>query len=176
MKEFKELISKVVERIFLIIWSPWGEKNRSEVDISLGVVLENDPNVLLIIGVDKDELWSPKISIEPLPIEFYSWEDFYPRIKMWMNSEDENLIIGKELYEVTESKIFTDICGNEIEGIEFINVEGNPEPFGVKILFKDDYIISLPNTDGNTIETKSFNKNNSIENFKRIGNLNYCRL
>lgn len=93
-----------------------------------------------------------------------------------MNAEDENLIIGKEYYDVTKSELFDNIIGNEIEGIEFLKVEGNPEPFGLKILFKDDYIVSIPNSDGNTVETKTFNKNNSIENFKHLGKIIYSKV
>lgn len=176
MAEFRKLIGKIVDRLFLVVWSPWGEKNLSNIDISFGFIFKNDPDNLCIISVDKDELWSPKISFESLQMEYYSWEDFLPRIQMWMNSDDESLIIGREFYEVTKSELFKDIMGNEIEGIEFINIEGNPEPFGVKILFKNDYIISIPNSDGNTVETKVFNKNNSIENFRHLGKVNYSRL
>jgi len=176
MTEFKELIRKIVDKLYLVVWSPWGEENVSEIDISFGFVFKNEPNKLCIVSVDKDELWSPHISFESLPENKYSWEDFHPRIKMWMNAEDQNLMIGKEYYEVTNSELLNNIIGNEIEGIEFLKIEGNPEPFGVKILFNDDYIISMPNSDGNTVETKAFNKTDSIENFKQIGNVIYSRL
>lgn len=176
MAEFKELVRKIVDKFFLVVWSPWGEEKESDIDISFGFVFKNEPNKLFIVSVDKDELWSPYILFEALPENKYSWEDFYPRIKMWMNAEDENLIIGKEYYDVTKSKLFDNIIGNEIEGIELLNLEGNPEPFGVKILFKDDYIISIPNSDGNTVETKAFNKTNSIENFKQLGNVIYSKV
>lgn len=171
MTEFKGLITKIVDKLFLVVWSPWGEESEAEIDISFGFVFKNEPSKLCVVSVDKDELWSSHISLEPLPEDNYSWEDFYNRIKMWMNAEDENLIMGKEYYDVTKSDLFKNITGNEIEGIELLNLEGNPEPFGVKILFKDDYIISMPNSDGNTVETKTFNKTNSIENFKKLGNV-----
>lgn len=176
MTELKELIRKIVDKLFLVVWSPWGEEKESDIDISFGFVFKSEPNKLCIISVNKDELWSPHISIEPLPENKYSWEDFHPRIKMWMNAEDENLTIGKEYYEVTSSELFKSIIGNEIEGIEFLNLEGNPEPFGVKILFKEDYIISMPNSDGNTVETKAFNKTNTIENFKHLGNVIFSKV
>lgn len=175
MTEFKELIRKVVDKLFLVVWSPWGEKKESDIDISFGFVFKSEPNKLFIISVDKDELWSPHISIESLPENIYSWDDFYPRTKMWMQAENKNLTIGKEYYEVTKSELFNSIIGNEIVGIEFLNLEDNPEPFGVKMLFKNDYIISLPNTGGNTVETKAFNKNNIIENFKKLGNIIYLK-
>jgi hypothetical protein len=176
MTEFKGLIRKIVDKLFLVIWSPWGEENESDIDISFGFVFKNEPNELCLISVDKDELWSPNISFESLPENKYSWEDFYPRIKMWMNAEDENLIIGKEYYDVTKCVLFKKIVDSEIEGIELLRLEDNLEPFGLRILFKDDYIISMPNTDGNTVETKDFNKNDSIENFKQLGNVIYLKV
>jgi hypothetical protein len=176
MSEFKELNRKIVDKLFLIVWSPWGEEKESDLDISFGFVFKNEPNKLCIVSVDKNELWSPQLSIESLPEYKYSWEDFQPRIKMWMNAKDENLIIGKEYYDVTKSDLFNNIIGNEIKMIELIYIKGNPEPFGVKILFKDDYIISTPNTDGNTVETKGFNKTNILENFKNLGNIIYSKI
>ncbi len=176
MTEFKKLIKKKVSRLFLVIWAPWGEEKESDIDISFGFVFKDESDKLCVISVNKDDLWSPYISYEPLPISNYTWEDFYPRIKMWMKAKDDNLIIDKEYYEVTKSDRFKSITGAEIEGIEFISIEGNTEPLGVKIFFKDDCIISIPNSDGNTVETKAFNKNNSIENFKHLGNIIYSRV
>lgn len=176
MTEFKDLIKKKVDKLFLVVWPPWGEERESDIDISFGFVFESDPNTLCIISVDKNELWLPHISFEALPENKYSWKDFYHRIKMWMKADDDNLIIDKEYYDVTKSELLNNIVGNEIEGVEFINVEGNPEPFGVKLIFKDDYILSMPNSDGNTAETKIFNKNNSIENFKHLGNIIYSEV
>lgn len=175
MIEFNEFIKKIVDKLFLIVWSPWGEEKEADIDISFGIVFKEDQNKLHIISVDKDELWTPYIMDEHLPENKYYWEDFYPRIKKWLNAEDENLSIGKEYYDVTKSELFSNIIGNEVEGVEFLKLEGIPEPFGVKILFKNDYIISLPNSDGNTVETKSFNRNNFIENFKYLGNVIYSK-
>lgn len=176
MTEFKKLIRKIVDKLFLVIWSPWGEERESDIDISFGFVFKDEPNKICIVSVDKDELWSPHISFETLPENKYSWEDFYYRIRMWMNAEDESLIIGKEYYDVTKSELFDNITGNEIEGIELLYLEGNPEPFGVKILFKDDYIVSMPNSDGNSVETSLFNQNGNIEVFKKIGKVKYTTI
>jgi hypothetical protein len=176
MIEFQTLIRKKVVRLFLVIWAPWGEEKESDIDISFGFVFKDEPSKLCVISVDKDELWSPYISYESLPQSKYTWEDFYPRIKMWMKAKDDNLIIDKEYYEVTKCNVFKTIIDAEIIGIEYITLEGNTEPFGVRILFKDDYIISIPNADGNTVETKVFNKNDSIENFKHLGNVIYSKV
>jgi hypothetical protein len=176
MTEFKELTRKIVDKLFLVVWSPWGEKNESDIDISFGFVFNNRPNELCVISVDKDELWSPHMSFESLPADKYSWEDFHHRIKKWMNAEDECLIIGKEYYDVSDCDLFNKIVGSEIEKLEWLYLEDNTAPFGLKILFKDDYIISVPNVDGNTVETKYFNKNNAIENFKRLGNIIHLKV
>ncbi len=176
MIEFKQLINKKVSRLFLVIWTPWGEENESDIDISFGFVFKDEPNKLCIISVDKDELWSPYIFDESLPQYIYTWDEFYPRIKTWMKAEDDSLIIGREYYDVTKSEKFKAIINAKIEEIDVLNIEGNPEPFGLRILFKDDYIISIPNSDGNTVETKAFNKNDCISNFKQLGNIIYSKV
>lgn len=176
MTEFKELLKKKADKLFLVVWPPLGEEKESNIDVSFGFVFESEPNRLCIISVDKDELWLPHISFENIPKNNYSWEDFYDRMNMWMKVDDSKLVIDKEYYDVSKSKLLKNIIGNEIERIEFINVEGNTEPFGVKIIFNDDYIISTPNSDGNTVETKSFNKNDSINNFKQLGDIIYSKV
>lgn len=176
MKGFKNIKGKVVERLFLIIWPPWGEKQQSDLDISFGFVFREESNYLYIISIDKDELWSPFIYIETIPVNRYSWLDFYPRINMWMNAKNENMIIDKEYYEVTKSDLFNNILFNKIEDIELLKVTNIPEPFGVKLIFKDDYIISIPNWDGNTVESKHFNKNHTIEIFRDLGDIVYIKI
>jgi hypothetical protein len=176
MKEFKELLKKNIVRLFLVVWTPFGEEKESDIDVSFGFVFRDEPNRLCVISVDKDELWLPYISYESLPLNKFTWDDFYDRMKLWMKAEDDNLIIGKEYYDVTNCDLFKKIVGSEIEELELLCLEDNTEPFGLKILFKDDYIISMPNADGNTVETKYFNKNDSIENFKQLGNVIYSKI
>ena len=176
MKEFARLLRKKVDRLFLVVWPPWGEENEFDIDISFGFVFKNEPIELCVISVDKDELWLPHTYYQPLPKSDYTWEDFYPRIKMWMKAEDNNCTIDKEYYDVTTCELFERIIGYEISGIEFISVEGNPQPFGVRILFEDDYIISIPNSDGNTVETKAFNKNDGLEKFKHLGKIVFSKV
>ena len=177
MTEFKELLGKSISRLFLVVWPPWGEEKISETDISFGFVLKNEPNRLCVISVDKDELWLPYVTYQSLPQTKYTWDDFCARMTMWMHAEeDTDLIMGFEYYDVTKCKLFKNILNSEIIGVELIRIKDIPEPFGVKILFKDDYIISVPNTDGNTVETKAFNKHDSVEGFKYLGNVIYSEV
>lgn len=175
--EFRELLRKTVSRLFFVVWPPWGEEKESDIDISFGFVFNNEPSKLYVISVDKDELWVPHIFQQPLPDNEYAWGDFYDRMKLWMEAgENTDLVMETEYYNVSQSGLFEKIVESEIIGIELIEIEDYDEPFGVKLLFKDDYILSIPNSDGNTVETKFFNKNNSIGNFKRLGNVNYSKV
>lgn len=171
MIKFRELLRKKVNRLFLVIWPPWGEEKESDIDISFGFVFNNEPNRLYVISIDKDELWSPHVFYQSLPQNAYSWEDFYTRLKMWMTADNDDCIIDTEYYDVTQCVLFEKIVSAEIVGIELISIEGNPEPFGVKILFENDYILSTPISDGNTVETSQFNRNNNIAAFENIGKI-----
>ncbi len=176
MKHYNELVRKKVNRLFLIVWPPWGEEKEANIDISFGFVFINEPNRLCVISVNKDELWSPYVFYQSLPQNEYSWEDFYPRMRKWMKAEDDDFIIDKEYYDVSKCALFEKIIDAEIIGIELLCIDGNPEPFGIKILFENDYIISMPNSDGNTVETKTFNKTDNVNNFKHLGNVIYSKL
>ena len=176
MKEFKELLRKKVDRLFLVVWPPWGEEKESDIDISFGFVFKDELDRLCIISIDKNELWSPHVFYQVVPQNEYSWEDFYTRMKMWMKAEDDDCIIDTEFYDVTTCMLFEKIIGSEIIEIELISIEGNSEPFGVKILFENEYIISTPISDGNTVETSQFNQNNNINVFKKIGKVLYKKI
>jgi hypothetical protein len=175
MTDFRGLIRKKVDRLFFVVWPPWGEEKESDIDISFGFVFNDDPDGLCIISIDKDELWSPYVFYQNLPNNAYSWEDFYPRMKTWMKaqSDDEDNVIDTEYYDVTECVLFEKIVGSEIIGIEFLSIEDSSDAFGVKLLFEKDYIISTPISDGNTVETSQFNQNNNIGIFQNIGKVIY---
>ncbi len=172
--EYKDLLKKNVRKLFLVVWVPWGEEKESDIDVSFGFVFEDTPDKLCVISIDKDELWSPHIVFESLPQTEYTWEDFYPRMKLWMEAEeDTELIFGFEYYDVTQCGLFEKIVNSEIISIEIITIEGIPEPFGIKILFKNDYIISIPISDGNTVETSQFNRNGYIEANKKLSKIEF---
>jgi len=175
MTEFKELVGKIVDRLLFVVWPPWGEEEANLIDISFGLVLSDVPNKLCVISVDKDELWMPYVTYQSIPEVKYSWEDYYPRMKMWMAASDASLLIDTEYYDVTSGDLFKGIVQNRIEEIELLFIEGISEPFGVKLLFKNDYIVSIPNSDGNTVETKFFNRHNSIDYFKYLGNVIFSK-
>jgi hypothetical protein len=171
----KNLLYKTVERVFVIAYPPFGEETLAEIDIRLGLVFKENPEVLLTVSTDLNDVWSPVLKAEQIPaVQFNSYQ-FEKRISKWMKQEiDDELIL--EYYEFTNSNDFNDIVGSKIEKIELIMIQGNPEPFGLKVSFKNDFIISLPNSNGNTIETKHFNKNEGLNNFDYLGNVIYSEI
>jgi len=176
MIEFEKLQGKKVEKLYLILWPPFGEQKISDIDVSFGFIFQNSNNELCVISVAKDELWFPHILYQSLPQNEYDGADYDQRIKMWMKAEDDNSIIDKEYYDVTKCEMFEDIISSEIIDIELLFIEHNVLPFGIKLIFNNDYIISMPNSDGNTVETKVFNKNNGIKTFKHLGNVIISKL
>lgn len=175
VEKIKEIRNVIISRLFLLVFPPLGEEAISDIDIRLGLVLKMNPEVLFTIGTDMNDIWSPKINVESIPLLPFNEFDFEERVGLWMKQElnDE---IALEYYDVTNSDDFKEIVGKKIEDVEFIMIEGNPDPFGIKILFENDFIISFPNSDGNTIETKKFNKGGSIKNFNHLGKVIYRRV
>lgn len=172
--EFSGLLQKKIDKLFLKVWTPWRETEKSSIDIAFGFVFKGEPTELYVISVAKEEFWTPHIYHQSLPKKnTYLWDDFYLKIEMWMNSKDENCIITNEYFDVTNSELFKKIVDSEIINIELIRIKDDDEPFGIKIIFKDDYIISTPIADGNTVKTSQFNQNNNVEVFKALGTVEY---
>jgi hypothetical protein len=175
IKKLRKINNSIISRLFLILFPPIGEVTISEVDIRLGLVLEAIPNTLFTIGTDLSDIWSAQISEEHIPKLQFCDKDFDHRIKLWMNQE-VNEEVSLEYYDFSNSDNFKDIIGKKIEEIELISIEGVSEPFGIKISLKNDFILSFPNSDGNTIETKVFNKHEGITRFNYLGKVVYLKL
>ena len=174
MEKFRELLNQKVYKLFLIVWPPLGEVNESDIDMSFGIVFLNRPNRLCIISTNKEDMWTPYIRFEDLPNKIYCWSDFLYRKKNWMKYEENDNIIDEieaEYYDLTECNLFKNIITSRINAIELIRIENISEPFGVKILFTNDYILTTPISDGNTAETSKFNNNNNIAIFEKLGKL-----
>jgi hypothetical protein len=170
MCKFKKILNKKVNRLFLIVWPPFGEKEALDIDISIGIVFQDNLNKVCVISTDNDDRWTPTIQFKDIPNTIISWTSFKERIKSWMNSEE----VGDfdfEYYEITNVNLFGSIVNKKILNLEYLKIHNIEQPFGIKLIFENDYILSTPTSDGNTIETNRFNKNNNILNFKKIGNL-----
>lgn len=175
MIDVKKMDNAIIHRLFLILLPPLGEETNSEIDISLGLVLKNNPDVLITIGTDMNDIWSPIINEEPIPLFSFNEFDFIKRVGLWMKQE-LNDAIALEYYDFTNSENFKEIVGKKIEEIELLMIEGNPDPFGIRFVFENDFIISFPNSDGNTIVTKKFNDNINLKNFNHLGKVCFKRV
>jgi hypothetical protein len=165
------MIGQKVSLIYLIVCPPFGEENMSDIDISIGFVFDSNNEEMIVISTSKDDNWSPTIFKKILPLDVYPFEVFEGRMNNWMNKQLKN-IIDLEYYNVTTSKFFINIINEKIKSIELIKIEQN-EPFGVKIVFEKDFIMSTSIADGNTIETKKFNNYDNIRHFKKLGEINF---
>ncbi len=169
------LKNKTIERLFLIVFPPYGEESFSQIDIRIGLVLSESSDKLIIVGADLNNLWSPKISIEKLPKIYFEGNQFDSRIHKWMKTE-LNEDFALEYYEVTKLDYFKNIVKNQIKEIYYISIDNSNDPFGLKFVFDEDNILSFPNSDGNSIETKYFNCQNKILNYNSIGDIVYTKL
>lgn len=172
MIKLEFLLNQKIEKLFLIIWPPIGEIALIDVDISIGFIFENSPDKLCVLSIDKNDMWSPSLHIEDIPKVVFSGNTLNFKIENWMKSiYIDNL--DMEYFEVTSDLKFHKIVSNKVKSIELIKVSNIDEPFGLKMLFEDDYILCTPISDGGTIETKFFNKNDNLKNFEKLGKINF---
>ncbi|WP_442265004.1 hypothetical protein ACSIGC_11710 [Tenacibaculum sp. ZS6-P6] len=170
MEIFKDFKNQKVERLYLVVWPPLGEEKELDIDISCGLVFSKYPDRLNVITTDKEDMWTPHLQTQKIPLKIYPWSSFRLRMDAWMNLECED-VLETEYYEVTNVSEFYNIVDSRIESLELIGLKNNSEPFGIKVKFKNDYILSTPISDGNTIETSLFNKNNNLSNFESLGSI-----
>jgi hypothetical protein len=167
MEVFKQLMGKEIEKLFLVVWPPLCEERDLDIDISFGVVTRQEPQHLQVITTGMEDMWSPLIRSEKIPNSPFSWNEWSPRMKAWMSGQEGDIDI--EYYDVTNSESFKDIIGATIRAVELISLKENQSPFGVKIIFDNDFIISSPIADGNTVETSRFHRNDNLSIFEKLG-------
>ena len=172
MKEvLLNIIGKKVVRLLLIVWPPYGEDEVSQIDISAGYVFDDAQEELFVISTDKNDLTTPMIEIRSIPNKCFDWSEFKHRMKDWMNCV-EGMEMDTEFYEVYDENLFSNIVNQEVMKVELLEITEN-NPIGVKVFFEDDYVLSTPITDGNTIETSLFNKLNNINKLASLGEITY---
>jgi hypothetical protein len=168
MEVFNTILNQEVKRLFLVVWPPLGEEKLSDIDISIGFVFVNEPCKLCVISTNKDDMWTPCIRYEKIPKIILPWSTFNSRMLNWMKTEEQS-DFNTEYYEVSDVDIFKNIVAHKVKSIEFVGIQNVINPFGIKVNFENDYIFSSPISDGNTIETSHFHRNENILNFDKIG-------
>jgi len=174
IERFKTLVGAKIRRVFVIVWPPLHEEKMLDVDMSVGFDLEEKDGSIVQIAIDKDDNWTPLISsVEVLKV--FEWEFFKSRLEGWMSGELDGLM-RHEYYEASRETLFNNITSSEVLDIEFLTLKGKFNPFGVKLIFADDYIILSSTSDGSTFETSRFNQLGNIENFQKMGGIEYVKL
>ncbi len=173
MNEFNCLLQQRIERVFLIMWPPHFEESWEDIDISLGLVLSQSADRLHVVTTG-DDAWTPCLREEALPRRIFPEHEFERRARSWMAGDEG--VWDYEYYDFSESEFFTDMTSHPVRSIELLSVGGDKEYFAVKLIFDSDYILSLPNVDGNTIETSRFNQNNTLEVFEKLGMITVSRV
>lgn len=167
LPEIQELIGQTVKSLYVVVWNPNYCEPIDVIDITFGFILNEKPTDFLVLTRDINDIWTPELKSVPFPTIVRNWSEF----DAMMSRGDEDYYIDYEYFDVSDLKEFSNIVNSEIKEIHKIGVRGIKEPLGVKIIFENDYIISLPSSDGNTIETKIFNENNHIRRFQYLGKI-----
>ncbi|WP_207513819.1 hypothetical protein [Longitalea luteola] len=162
-KAIREIIGKTIVRVYLVVWPPFGEDRFSQVDLSFGFKFDLEENGITVISTSLQDIWTPTIRIE-YPSSVFESKLFYNRMPKWMKSEME-AGFSYEFYDVTDWEVFDKILNHKINKLEWICVGDIKEPLGVRLCFDDDFVLSFPNADGNTVQTSRFNLSGNLRAF-----------
>lgn len=163
------LIGQKIDRVIVKMWPPFFDDSLKSVDISAILYFEN--NSIIHFTTDEDNFSLSKITVEKIDSS-WEWETFSERLNKWFSGELSE-IIGYEYYDFTDHPDFQNIVNNKVTNIQLLYINNDPKPFGIKLIFDKDYLLSTSNVDGNTIETKNFNTNNIIEPFFTLGEVKF---
>ena len=72
INNLSNIIGMKVKKLFLVVWPPYGEKDKSQIDISVGCVFENDQDRLFIISTDVNDLTIPLIKYQSIPKNYFA--------------------------------------------------------------------------------------------------------
>lgn len=172
--DFTPLVGRTVKRLLVVIWPPFREADMLDVDMSIALEFDVVEDVLFHIEIDKSDGWTPVISKAEFG-DFRQWRDFRQRIKDWMSGEIHDPL-QLEVFDVTHDITFKYIVSREIIDIECVTIQNEFNPFAIKLIFPDDYIILSPISDGTTIETAIFNKTGNLKIHESLGDLEFISI
>ncbi|MES2822760.1 MAG: hypothetical protein V4732_04090 [Pseudomonadota bacterium] len=167
--KISKLLGLKVSQLIFVVWPPFGEENKNDIDISVAFKFFDGGAKYISFYTDRDDNWTlvqQEIDIK----KSISGSLFEKRINDWMEQNIDD-VIDFEYFDLMDNSVFNEIVGRVIIGIEILSMKGDIKPFGVKFLFENDFLILLPNTDGSTVETKSFNCRNNISRFVSLGEI-----
>jgi len=175
---FANFNGKKIEKLYLIMWPPFGEDKLLDIDLTFGFKFEKEDVFITSICIDKIDLWTPIVKWVT-PEYIYEGTLFYKRLEMWMLMEsltDENF--SYEIYDVSSMSCFSNIVLEPILEVQLMSLETEKEstPFGIKFYFEKDYIMFFPNSTGTTIETIGFNQNENLSFFQAMGRIRLINL
>lgn len=167
--EFNQLIGKKINRILIVVWPPTGKTAMADVDISIALELSDLHDRLFRIHINGDDCWTPIISEISSDCEF-DWCGFRQRLADWMSGQIDDPLCH-EVYDVTRENMFRHISFNEILAIECVTLKSGFNPFAVRFIFRHDYLVVSPISDGSTVETSLFNQQGNLSVFESMGEL-----
>ncbi|MFC4159350.1 hypothetical protein [Chitinimonas lacunae] len=173
LENMKFLNGRVVEGIFLRIFPPYGEGDFSSADISVGLRLLGEKEMLLIF-VSSEDNWAIKAAFVCVP-KFKAWLEFERDLPAILNGEKE-VEYAYVFYDVSGQEVFSEIVGKKIVSVEALTIDEDWEPFGLKLNFERDYILVYPNTDGSAFETKLYKHGRGLGEFEVMGGIQYKKL
>jgi hypothetical protein len=177
MKDVRDIsgfIGMVVDRLFLIMWPPLGEENTAQVDLSFGFSFANSNGYIYVLTTSKEDVWTP-VLIRQRADKIFNATEFWSRVEGWMK-EDINEEFEYEFYDVSSWEMFQGIVKGEIKDIKMMRINGDTAPFGLKVEFEGDYILTFPNSYSNTVKTSQFDVGADLRHFYTLGEVEYISI
>lgn len=174
LKLIKQLVGRRLSSIYLYIWPPYLEDNMLSVDMAVGMGFEGYEGAIYKVAINKEDCWTPVVQKTSLP-DSLDGSFVYQRIKSWMTGEVSE-IKGEEIFDMSADTAFQSLIGSSLASVELITLSGGFEPFGIKLIFDNDYIQVTPISDGGTVETSTFNCLNNLLNFEEMGKYKLIRI
>ncbi len=171
LPEIKKLIGQTIKSLYVVIHNPNYQEPTNVADIAFGFILHQKPNQFFVLTTSLEDIWTPLLKTVPFPELIHNWGEFDAIMSRGKDDDEEDYLIDYEYFDVSDVKEFSDIVNSEILEIFKIGIIDTEEPFGVRIIFKNDHIMSFPSSDGNMIETKTFNVNNNLRHFEYLGEI-----
>ena len=161
------LIGKSATKMYLKVWPPYGENRQSDIDTAACFSFVGESNEVVGFTTDQSDLTTLCVFKAELPRVYFNWPFYKTRMQKWMQCDLEE-DIDTEFYAAHESHLFGNIIDAPIKRIDYITV-GEEGPIGLRLQYENDYLLSFPNIDGNTIKTRHFNKDASLSAFENLG-------
>ena len=151
--------------VYVKLWPPFFEEDISKANMCIGFAIDEDPGKIIFLGTNDQDIYTLKVWKEEIPTDDKIFNNIEHRIELWINGQLDG-VLDYEYYKLSDDYRFKNIVNEFPRSVQVLSQNEMRRPFGIKMDFERDFVITCPSFDGSHFGTMLFNHDGILKNIK----------